>query len=60
MTPVAKMHGLSVLIMRKAEYVDGYMTGSFELSDAVGRLLHDLDDALLAIDRQMNVKGEKS
>jgi hypothetical protein len=41
------------LIMRKAEYVEGYMNGSFEVSDSVNRLLHALDDALFAIDRQM-------
>jgi hypothetical protein len=39
--------------MRKAEYVDGYMNGAFEATDSMSKHLHDLHDALVAIDLQM-------
>jgi hypothetical protein len=42
------------LLMRKAEYVDGYMNGAFEATDSMSKHLHDLHDALVAIDLQMN------
>ena len=48
------------LVRHKDEYVDVYMTGAHEATDTISKHLHELYDALIAIEIQMNTMAREA